>query len=108
MIYKTIMCTQTNSYLCVLGKAWTHQINSLTITDKDFLIGELFSCCITKFTPAESRTIKFVVGFGFLFIFCSASVEGKSEQELANVLSANGIKNLVYMGVHENMCVCAR
>jgi hypothetical protein len=58
-----------------VGSPWTHQIDTLTITDKDWLI---------------------------------ASEEGQSEQELANVLSANGIKNLVYMGVHENMCIVNR
>ena len=31
------------------------------------------------------------------------STEGQAEQELINVLSAFKIKNLLYMGVHENM-----
>lgn len=57
------------------GSPWTHQIDTLTITDKDFLI------------TAE---------------------EGKSEQELINVLRAKATKNIIYMGVHENMCIVQR
>jgi len=57
------------------GSPWTHQIDTLTLTDSDFLI---------------------------------TAVEGQAEQELANVLSAKSIKNLIYMGVHENMCIVGR
>jgi len=57
------------------GSPWTRQIDTLTITDEDFLI------------TAE---------------------EGASEQELINVLTAKKIKNLIYMGVHENMCIVDR
>jgi hypothetical protein len=35
-------------------------------------------------------------------------VEGRAEQELANVIAARSLKNLVYMGVHENMCIVDR
>lgn len=57
------------------GRVWTHQIDLLTITEKDALI------------TAE---------------------EGASEQELINVISDRKIKNLLYMGVHENMCIVNR
>merc|ERR1712217_92651 len=57
------------------GSPWTHQIDTLTITDKDFLI---------------------------------TSVEGQAEQELINVIRNQSIKNLIYMGVHENMCIVDR
>mmetsp|Transcript_100760 Transcript_100760/g.157350 ORF Transcript_100760/g.157350 Transcript_100760/m.157350 type:complete len:279 (-) Transcript_100760:16-852(-) len=40
--------------------------------------------------------------------FLITAVEGQSEQELINVIRAKGIKNLIYMGVHENMCIVNR
>ena len=30
------------------------------------------------------------------------------KQELFNIIKAKGIKHLVYMGVHENMCIMGR
>lgn len=57
------------------GSPWTHQIDTLTITDGDAII---------------------------------TSTEGQSEQELINVIRNRSIKNLVYMGVHENMCIVGR
>ena len=40
--------------------------------------------------------------------FVLSADEPESEQELANILAATGAKNVVYSGVHENMCIMNR
>eukprot|EP00947_MAST-08B_sp_MAST-8B-sp1_P000556 g556.t1 len=37
-----------------------------------------------------------------------SSVEGEAEQELFNVITARKLKKLIYLGVHENMCILGR
>eukprot|EP00756_Hemistasia_phaeocysticola_P050632 Hpha_TRINITY_DN2577_c0_g1::TRINITY_DN2577_c0_g1_i1::g.1466::m.1466 len=40
--------------------------------------------------------------------FMIASAEGQAEQELTNILAAKGIDRLLYVGVHENICILTR
>ena len=63
-----------------MGGPWTRQIATLAIDEStDYLI--------------------------------AADLPGNSmagSQELYNIIQKEGIKNLLYMGVHENMCIMAR
>lgn len=62
------------------GSPWTRQIATLTIDhDKDYLIAADL--------PSDPNA---------------------GEQELYNIVSKLGLKHLIYMGVHENMCIMGR